>query len=103
MEIPTTKMGEFQAIFGQLLIPENIYFFKVNNRKTRKRCELYWKVNDKDNRTMCPSNINLFKVNNRNYRKRREICSKLIIKTLDVIDVALVFLLITLNIFHIFF
>ena len=46
-----------------------------------------------------PANIYLFKVNNSNIRKRCEICSKKTIK----IDVVLVFLLLTLNIFHIFF
>ena len=51
-----------------------------------------------------PANIYLFKLNNRNTRKRCEICSKLTIKTPDdVIDVVLVFLLLTLNIFHTFF
>ena len=45
-----------------------------------------------------------FKVNNRNTRKRCEIYSKLTIKTREQRhDVALVFLLLTLNIFHIFF
>ena len=43
-----------------------------------------------------PAKIYLFKVNIRNTRKRCEICSKLIIKVLVV-------LLLTLNIFNIFF
>ena len=47
-----------------------------------------------------PTNIYLFKVNNRNTIKRCEICSKLTIKTPERLDVALVFLLLTLNIFH---
>ena len=42
------------------------------------------------------NNIYLFKVNNRNTWKRCEICLKLTIK---IIDVVLVFLLLTLNIF----
>ena len=50
------------------------------------------------------ANIYLFKVNGRNTRKRGEISSKLIIKNQsDVIGVVLVFLLLILNIFHIFF
>ena len=57
--------------------------------------------------------IYLFKVNNRNTRAVCEICSKLTIKMLkvnnkgirttsqnDVVDVALLSLLVTLNIFH---
>ena len=43
-----------------------------------------------------PANIYLFKANNRNTRKRCEICSKLTIKTSE----QLVFLLLTLNVFH---
>ena len=51
--------------------------------------------------TAYPVNIYLFKFNNRNTRKWCGICSKLIIKTPEhVIDVVLVFLLLTLNIFH---
>ena len=56
--------------------------------------------------TMCdiPADIYLWEVNIRNTRVRCEICSKLTIKHQnDVIYVALVFLLITLNIFHTFF
>ena len=45
-----------------------------------------------------PANISLFKVNNRNIKKRCEMCPKLTMK-----DVVPVFLLLTLNIFHIFF
>ena len=45
-----------------------------------------------------PSNIHLFKVNNGNTRKRYEICSELAIKA-----PVLVFLLLTLNIFHTLF
>ena len=55
--------------------------------------------------SLCLANIFLFKVNNRNTRKRCEICSKLTIKTperRDVTGVVLVFLLLTLNIFHTF-
>ena len=48
-----------------------------------------------------PANIYLLKVSNRSTRKRCEICSKLTIKTPeDVLDVVLVFLLLTLKIFH---
>ena len=48
-------------------------------------------------------NIYLIKFNNRNTRKRLEICSKLTIKTPeDVIDVVLVSLLLTLNLFYTF-
>ena len=51
-----------------------------------------------------PANIYLFKFNNRNTRKRGEIFSKLTIKKPeDVNDVVLVFLLLTLKIFHTFF
>ena len=42
------------------------------------------------------ANIYLFKVNNKNNRKRCEICSKLTMKTSE----RLVFLLLTLNVFH---
>ena len=50
------------------------------------------------------ANIYLLEFNNKNTRKRCEICSKVTIKTpKHVIDVALVFLLLTLNIFHAFF
>ena len=58
----------------------------------------------------CPSlqtyaaNICLFKVRNKNNRKKCGICSKLTKKHQnDVNDVVLVFLLLTLNIFHTFF
>ena len=48
-----------------------------------------------------PVNTYLFKVRNRITRKRFETCSKLTIKDPnDVNDVALVFLSLTLNIFH---
>ena len=50
--------------------------------------------------------IYLLKANNRNNRKRCEICSKFTVKKKqqkNVIDVALVFLLLTLNIFHTFY
>ena len=50
------------------------------------------------------ANIYLFKVNNRNIRKNCEVCSKLAIQKHqnDAIDFVLVFLLLTLNIFHTF-
>ena len=49
------------------------------------------------------ANIYWFKFNNRNTRKRFEICSKLTTKTQERRhDVVLVFLLLTLNIFHTF-
>ena len=47
---------------------------KVNNRNTRKRCEISSKF---------PANIYLLKVIDRNARKRCEICSKLTAKTLE--------------------
>ena len=51
-----------------------------------------------------PVYIYLFKVNNRNTRKRCVIRSQLTIKTPDTVsDAVLLFLLLTLNIFHIFF
>ena len=87
--------------------PGNIYLFKVNNRKTRKRCEIcskstiktlrkvwsMFKVNKKDTKKRCGicSKLttktlkkvwNVFKVNNKNTRKRCE-CSKLTIKILE--------------------
>ena len=49
------------------------------------------------------TNVYLFQVINRNSRKRCEICLKLIKYQNDVIDVILVFLLLTLNIFDTFF
>ena len=50
------------------------------------------------------ANIYLFKVNNRKTRKRWEICSKLTIKHQnEAIDVVLVVLLLTLDIFYTFF
>ena len=48
------------------------------------------------------ANIYLFKVNQRNTSKRCETCSKLTIKTPERRHVTLVFLLLTLNIFHTF-
>ena len=51
-----------------------------------------------------PANIYLFKVKNRNTRKRCETCSKLTIKHQNGFnDIVLVFLLLTLNIFHTIF
>ena len=51
-----------------------------------------------------PANINLFKVSNRNTRKRCETWSKLTIKHQnEIIDIILMFLLLTLNIFYTFF
>ena len=49
-----------------------------------------------------PADIYLLKVNNRNSRTRCEICSKLAIKIPEH-GVVLVFLLLTLNIFHTLF
>ena len=34
----------FLALFEQVLNPENICLFKVNNRDTRKKCEIYSKL-----------------------------------------------------------
>ena len=64
-----------------------------------------------DDNPLCgthPVNIYLLKVNDRDTRKKCEICSKLTIKTVEQrqttsVDVVLVFLLLTLNIFHTFF
>ena len=53
-----------------------------------------------------PGNICLLSVNNRDTRKGCEICSKLKIKKArqnNVNEVALMFLSLTLNIFHFFF
>ena len=51
-----------------------------------------------------PANIYLLKVSNRETGKRCEICSKLTMKTPERChDVILVFLVLTLNIFHTFF
>ena len=55
--------------------PANIYFFKVNNKNTRKRCEIC------SNLTIKLGNISLFKANDRNTRKSSEICSKLTVRT----------------------
>ena len=38
------------AIFTGKHLPANIYLFKVNNRNTRKRCEIF-KVNNKNTKT----------------------------------------------------
>ena len=77
-------------------------------RQNRKLA--YWKgtrcreCGEKKLRKWNPANIYLFKVNNRNNRKRCEICLKLTIKQQnDVIEVVLVFLLLTLKIFVNFF
>ena len=54
--------------------------------------------------TNLPANISLVKVNIRNNKKSCEICSKLTLKHQNnVTDVVLVFLLLTLKIFHTFF
>ena len=49
-----------------------------------------------------PANLYLFEVNNRYIRKSCETYSKLTIKITDI-DVVLVFLLLTMKIFHTFF
>ena len=49
------------------------------------------------------ADIYLIKIINRNTRKSCEICSKLTIHQNDVVDVVLVFQLLTLIIFHTFF
>ena len=66
------KALHFRCLQGswRRLCPANVYLFKVNNRTTRKRCEIYFKVNNKNTRTTS--------------------------------DVAMVFLLLTLNIFYTF-
>ena len=59
-------------------------------------------VSTKNGEIMVAGNY-LFKVNNRNTRKRCEIYSKLIKEHQnDVTDAVLVFVLLTLNIFHTF-
>ena len=88
--------------------PAGIYLFKVNNGNTATICEIclnmslnewsFWEYFHSNHSSHFPANIYLFKVNNRKARKRCEICPKL---TNDVNDVVLVFLLLTLNIFHI--
>ena len=35
------------SIFWQRVIPANIYLFKINNRNTRKRCEMFSKLTRK--------------------------------------------------------
>ena len=76
-------------------IPVNIYLFKVNNRSTRKRCEICSQndvinvilvstlltlsipglnVLDFSFRVLLPANIYLFKVNTGSTRKRCETC-----------------------------
>ena len=51
-----------------------------------------------------PANLYLFKTNNRNFSKRCEVCSKLIKKLRNnVVNVALLFSLLTLNILHTFY
>ena len=85
--------------------------FIIQERYTQVISFLRWKV--------FPANIYLFKVRNRNTRKRSEICSVLTIKTPErhqlrrsgvfivnfehISHLFLVFLLLTLNIFHTFF
>ena len=60
--------------------------------------------NDNFLKMLIPTNIYLFKVNNGNFGKLCEICSKLQWKHQnDVTDFVLGFLLLTLDIFHIFF
>ena len=34
----------FDKLIKECLIPANMYLFKVNNRNTRKRCEIYSKL-----------------------------------------------------------
>ena len=59
----------------------NIYLFKVNDRSTRKRCEICSKLTIKtQERRHCPANIYLFKVNKKYTTKRCGIRSKLTIK-----------------------
>ena len=59
---------------------------------------------NKVEKQLYPVSIYLLKVNNRNTTKGCETCSKLTQKRQnDVNDIVLVFLLLTLNIFHTFF
>ena len=66
----------------------------ILNNLRKKKPEVFLK--EEKLKSNFPANIYLFKVNNRNTRKSCEICSKLTIKLT-------VFLLLTLNIFHVFF
>ena len=72
------------------------YFMTTFTQKIRKK---WWA-----NSNISPANIYLFKFNNKDTSKRSEICSELTIKHQnDVVDVVLVILLLTLNIFRSFF
>ena len=70
---------------------------KVNGRESLCTCSKSRKTIMK--RGSNPADNYMFKVNNRNIKTRCEICSKLTIKTSER-RVALVYLLLTLNIFH---
>ena len=66
--------------------------------------ETAMKVNFWHASNYCPASKYMLRFSNRNTRNRFEICSKLTIKHQnDVNDIVLVFLLLTLNIFHFFF
>ena len=70
-------------------IPVNKYLLKVNIRSSRKSCEICSKLTVKATEWR---------------QKRCEICSKLTVKVVErCIDVVLVSLLLTLNIFYTFF
>ena len=86
-------LDSFNSIFTLKLLlrynPTNIHLFKVNNRNTRKRCEICSKLTIKTPKrrpieAQCstfPANIYLIKINNRNTRKRCVMCSMSTIKT----------------------
>ena len=102
----------FFALFCTIYLHPEIYWSlakrkPIRNQKTLNLCKIFRKI------SMEPwinllwrirANIYLFKICNRNTRIRFEVCSKLAVKTQNgVIHVVLVFLLLTLNIFHTFF
>ena len=103
-------------IIGVFRILSNIYdgvFWTFFARNLHHRCLTgSYYASDQNHLRLFPTGIYLLKVNNRNTRARFEICTKLTIKTPerchsrrsdDVIYVVLVYLLLTLNIFHTLF
>ena len=69
------------------------------------KLEKLLKLSEGNSFTYNAANIYFLKVSNQNTRKKCEICSKLTKRKhkKDVIDVVLVFLLLTFNIFHGFY
>ena len=102
----TQKNAFFQAEKHRYIA--NKHFFKVSNSMARKKCEIYSKLTMRNvvfDKVFIfyPENIYLFRFNNRNTKKRWEIRSELSIRHQnDVIDVAIVFLLLSWNLFYIF-